>query len=89
MQTLTLHKHKHTSIHYKYHAHTCVEPRHSQERFKHLFVNNENLKSQTKCFYAPFLITAEFTIKNNIRQIKMMINIELESMEMKKKIKTL
>lgn len=34
--------------------------------------------------YAPFLIAAEFTIKNNIRQIKM-INIELKSMEMKKK----
>lgn len=34
--------------------------------------------------YAPFLITAEFTIKNNIRQIKM-INIELKSMEMKNK----
>lgn len=32
---------------------------------------------------ALFLITAEFTIKNNIRQIRM-INIELKSMEKRK-----
>lgn len=39
-------------------------------------------KSQEKNCYnsnAPFLITTEFKIKNNIRQIKM-INIELKSM---------
>lgn len=79
MQTLTPQTNK-TYKHACVESHSALKWTNEQASNKyelHYFVYNENLNSQNKLLYAPFLIAAEFTIKSNIRQIKM-INIELK-----------
>lgn len=95
MQTLTPQTNKQTTkqnIRTRF-RHACVESHDAQaskQTNKHQTNINEHYTTlytmktwiaKTNGFYAPFLIAAEFTIRNNIRQIKM-INIELKPMEM-------